>query len=145
MVDVGDKAVTQRRALAEGFVTFSPKTFEEVREHGVAKGDVFATARIAGIQGAKKCSELIPLCHPIAMDHVELRFEEDPSSHRIRILAETRSTSRTGIEMEAMAAVSIAALTIYDMVKGLERGIKLGPFRLLEKVGGRSGDWRADR
>jgi cyclic pyranopterin phosphate synthase len=145
MVDVGDKEVTQRRALAEGFVTFSPETFEEVREHRVAKGDVFATARIAGIQGAKKCSELVPLCHPIAMDHVEIRFEEDPATCRIRILAETRSTSRTGIEMEAMAAVSMAALTIYDMVKGLERGIRLGPFRLLEKEGGRSGNWHAER
>lgn len=144
MVDVGGKAVTRRRALAEGFVSLSAKTFEAVRSHEVAKGDVLATARIAGIQAAKRCSELVPLCHPIALDHVHVRFEQHPDTHRIRVVAEAAAEARTGVEMEALAAVMGAALTIYDMVKGMERGVTMGPVRLLEKSGGRSGTWRVE-
>jgi cyclic pyranopterin phosphate synthase len=143
MVDVGEKPVTRRRAVAEAWVEMGEATFQAVRTGQAAKGDVFAAARLAGIMGAKRCSELIPLCHPVALDHVEVRFEEDAPRHRIRVVAEASATARTGVEMEALTAVAVAALTIYDMVKALERGIRLGPIRLLEKEGGRSGHWKA--
>lgn len=142
MVDVGEKEVTRRRALAEAFVDLPESVFEKIRERSVAKGNVLATARIAGIQAAKRCSELVPLCHPIALDHIDVSFEEMDGG-RLRILGEARATAKTGVEMEALTAVTIAALTIYDMVKGLERGVTLGPIRLLEKSGGKSGSWRA--
>jgi len=143
MVDVAGKAVTRRRAVAEGFVALSQETFEAIRDLRVAKGNVLETARIAGIQGAKRCADLIPLCHPLPLDFVDVRFEEDAAAHRLRIVAEAQVDAKTGVEMEAMTAVAVAALTVYDMVKGMERGVTLGPFRLLEKSGGRSGTWKA--
>jgi cyclic pyranopterin phosphate synthase len=143
MVDVGEKQVTRRRAVAEAFVSLPVSVSEKIREQSVAKGNVLGTARIAAIQAAKRCSDLIPLCHPIPLDHIDVSFEEMDGG-RLRILGEARASAKTGVEMEALTAVTVAALTIYDMVKGLERGVTLGPIRLLEKSGGKSGTWRAD-
>jgi cyclic pyranopterin phosphate synthase len=143
MVDVGEKQVTRRRAVAEALVNLTTSVSEKIRGQHVAKGNVLGTARIAGIQAAKRCSDLIPLCHPIPLDHIDVSFEEMDGG-RLRILGEARATAKTGVEMEALAAVTVAALTIYDMVKGLERGVTLGPIRLLEKSGGKSGTWRAE-
>lgn len=139
MVDVSGKDVTAREAVASGLVTMSPKTREVISSRSLEKGDALEVARIAGIMAAKKTSELIPLCHPIAIDGVELAFEEREQG--IGIVATVRTSDKTGVEMEALTAVSIAALTIYDMVKGIERGVEMGEVRLLRKSGGRSGTW----
>jgi cyclic pyranopterin phosphate synthase len=143
MVDVTAKDVTVRRAVAAGTVTMSEATRALVMDRKLAKGDALEVARIAGIMGAKKTSELIPLCHPVAIGAVEVGFEA--SSEGIAITATVRTNDRTGVEMEALAAVSVAALTIYDMVKGTERGATITDVRLLEKSGGRSGTWAAMR
>lgn len=139
MVDVGGKDVTERVAVAEGFVTMSDELTERFLSGDLPKGDAAAVARVAGIAGAKKTADLIPLCHPIPLTGVEVKLE--PSGHGIRIVATVSTTGQTGVEMEAMTAVSTAALTIYDMVKGLERGTTIGSVRLLRKAGGRSGLW----
>jgi cyclic pyranopterin phosphate synthase len=141
MVDIGGKAETERRALAEARVSLSADLLSKIRENSLAKGDVLSTARIAGIQAAKKTAELIPLCHPLPLSHVVIDFEliDDPPSITIR--SEARAFYKTGVEMEALTAAAVAALTIYDMGKALDRGIEIGPLRLLEKSGGRSGDW----
>lgn len=143
IVDIGDKAPSLRRAVARGIVQMRPETAQLVAAQQVAKGDVLATARIAGIMAAKETSRLVPLCHPIRLDSVAVDFHLDPGG-AIEITATARATERTGVEMEALTAVSVAALTIYDMCKGIERGIVIREIRLLEKSGGRSGDWRAD-
>lgn len=137
MVDVGDKAVTDRRARAEASISMKAETMAVLRAGNTPKGDVFGTARIAGIQAAKQTSSLIPLCHAIALTRVEVRFELEDTS--VRVEAEARCRDRTGVEMEAMLAASVAALTIYDMLKAVDREMTIETVRLLEKSGGRSG------
>jgi cyclic pyranopterin phosphate synthase len=139
MVDVGDKEVTRRSAIAEGFVAMSPDLVAQFFEGDLPKGDAAAVARIAGIMGAKKTPELIPLCHPIPLASVEVLLE--PATHGVAIIATVTTTSQTGVEMEALTAVSAAALTIYDMVKGVERGVTIESVRLRKKEGGRTGTW----
>jgi cyclic pyranopterin phosphate synthase len=142
MVDVGDKPVADRRAVARSVVRMSPATAAAVAAGDAPKGDVLGTARIAGIQAAKRTGELIPLCHPLGLDHVDVRAEVDAQAGTVTLIAEARVSARTGVEMEAMTAAAVAALTIYDMVKGLERGVTIAEVALLEKSGGRSGLWR---
>jgi len=139
MVDVGDKAVTDREAVAEGFVVMSTNLTERFFAGDLPKGDAAAVARVAGIMAAKRTAEVIPLCHPIALTGVDLSLE--PSGRGIRVIASVRATNRTGVEMEAMTAVAVASLTIYDMVKGVEREVTIETVRLLSKSGGRSGKW----
>ena len=141
MVDVGEKEVTGREAVAESWVSVSPETLELATGGGLPKGDVFAAARIAGIQAAKKAPELIPLCHPLRLDSVSVEFEVDVESSRVRIESRVRATDRTGCEMEALTAAAVAALTIYDMVKAVERGVEITGLRLVRKSGGKSGTW----
>jgi cyclic pyranopterin phosphate synthase len=142
MVDVGDKPVTGRRAVARAVVRMAPETAAAVAAGDAPKGDVLGTARIAGIQAAKRTGELIPLCHPLALDHVDVDARVDTSEGTVTLTAEARVTARTGVEMEAMTAAAVAALTVYDMVKGLERGVTVEDVRLISKSGGRSGDWQ---
>ncbi len=142
MVDVSGKAPTAREAVAEGVVRMAPSTFEAFVEGRLPKGDAAAVARLAGIMGAKRTSELIPLCHPIPLTGIDVDLEPLPPD-RIRIVARAATTAPTGVEMEALTAVAIAALAVYDMCKALDRGIVLEGIRLLEKRGGKSGDWRA--
>jgi len=144
MVDVSAKDVTQRTAVAEGVVTMQAATLELIRSGTAAKGDVIATARIAGIMAAKKTHELIPLCHPIMLSKVTIEIDFDDQLPGMRIRATTKVAERTGVEMEALTAVSVACLTIYDMAKAVDRGMTIGQIRLLEKTGGRSGNWHAD-
>jgi cyclic pyranopterin monophosphate synthase len=144
MVDVGAKAVTQRRAVAQAVVAMAHQTAAAVAAGDAPKGDVLGTARIAGIQAAKRTGELIPLCHPLGLDAVAVDLVVDPEAGTVTIRAEASTTARTGVEMEAMTAASVAALTVYDMVKGLERGVTLREVALLEKTGGKSGPWRRD-
>ncbi len=143
MVDVGAKPETARAAVAEAWVRMRAETLRLVVEGGHHKGDVFAVARIAGIQAAKRCAELIPLCHPLGLDAVEVRLDALPEQSAVRICAECRLHGRTGVEMEALTAVSVAALTVYDMCKAVDKGMVIDGVRLLEKRGGRSGTWRA--
>lgn len=142
MVDVSDKQVTGRLARARAVIEMAPATAAAIREAALAKGDALGVARIAGILAAKRTDELIPLCHPLPLDHVdvELRVEDD------RVVIETiaRTASRTGVEMEAMMAASVAALTIYDMAKAIDRGMRVSAVELLEKSGGKSGTWRRE-
>ena len=141
MVDVGGKAETARTASASGRIRMTAQALEAVREGSGPKGDVLAAARIAGIMAAKKTAELIPLCHPLALDAVtvDFAFEQDA----VRATARASLTGRTGVEMEALTAVGLALLTIYDMAKALDKGMVIEDVRLLEKIGGKSGDWRA--
>jgi cyclic pyranopterin monophosphate synthase len=143
MVDVGGKAVTERRAVARAVLRMSPATAEAIVERGVPKGDVLATARIAGIQAAKRTDELIPLCHPLPLSFVGVEADVVASEGTVTITAEARTSAQTGVEMEALAAASVAALTVYDMVKGLERGVVVEQVCLLEKTGGKE-DWRRE-
>jgi cyclic pyranopterin phosphate synthase len=143
MVDVSDKAVTQRTARAAGFVTMAPGTRALIEKGEAKKGDVLATARIAGIMAAKKTHELIPLCHPLAISKATVDFELSSKPSGIRVAAEVKVAGQTGVEMEALTAVSVACLTIYDMLKAVDREMVLGPIRLVEKSGGRSGTYRA--
>jgi cyclic pyranopterin phosphate synthase len=144
MVDVGDKAVTTRTAIAEGSVTMLPATLELIRAGLAKKGDVVATARIAGIMAAKRTHELIPLCHPLLLTKVTLDVEADETLPGLRVRALARVSGQTGVEMEALTAVSVACLTVYDMAKAVDRGMVIGGIRLLEKSGGKSGEWRAE-
>ena len=139
MVDVGGKDVTDREAVAEGFVAMSPDLEARFFSGDLPKGDAAAVARIAGITGAKRTADLIPLCHPIPLTGVEVSLE--PTGRGIRVVASVRTTGRTGVEMEAMTAVAVAALTIYDMVKGVERGVTVESIGLVRKSGGKSGTW----
>jgi cyclic pyranopterin phosphate synthase len=145
MVDVGDKPETQRVAIARAVVHLSPQTTKLVQAGDAPKGDVLGVARIAGIQAAKKTSELIPLCHPLALSFVGVDGEIDTEAGTITLTAEARTTGPTGVEMEALTAASVAALTVYDMVKGVERGACISSIELLEKSGGRSGHWQRER
>ena len=141
MVDVGAKPVSERRAVARAVVRVSPETAAKVAAGDAPKGDVLGVARIAGIQAAKRTAELIPLCHPLPLTFVGVEGSVDPDTGSIVLTAEARTTGQTGVEMEAMTAASVAALTVYDMVKGIERGAEIGEIVLLEKSGGRSGHW----
>jgi cyclic pyranopterin monophosphate synthase len=142
MVNVSAKASTHRTATAEGWVTMSPATLALVRDRGLSKGDVLEVARLAGIMATKRTADLIPLCHPLGLDAATVEFTL-LDDRRIRIIARTELTAKTGVEMEALTAVTVAALTIYDMCKAVDRAMQLGPFRLLEKTGGRRGTWCA--
>ncbi len=144
MVDVSAKVDTARVATAKGSVIVSPETLKLVMAGGVKKGDVLSVARLAGIMGAKKTSELIPLCHPLALDHVAVELTCDPQRNAIDIAATCRITGKTGVEMEALTAVSIAALTIYDMCKAVDRAMRIGDIRLTHKSGGKSGTFEAE-
>ncbi len=144
MVDVSDKATTSRTAIAEGFVAMIAETLALVESGTAKKGDVLATARIAGIMAAKKTHELIPLCHPLAITKATVDFDLSHTPPGIHITAEVRVTGQTGVEMEALTAVSVACLTIYDMLKAADKGMVISNVRLLEKTGGRSGVYRAE-
>ncbi len=143
MVDVTEKAVTERIAEAAGSVTMRAETLAMIARGDHKKGDVLAVARIAGIQGAKKCPDLIPLCHPIMLSSVKIEFQLNEAESKVEILCRCKLAAQTGVEMEALTAVSVAALTIYDMCKAVDKGMEIGEIRLLSKSGGRSGDWQA--
>jgi len=140
MVNVGAKAPSARVARAEAFVAMSPDLVGRLRSRRLPKGDPFEACRIAGIQGAKKTADLIPLCHPLSLDEVDVRLEMTDEGVRVETTA--RNHGKTGVEMEAMVGASVAALTLYDMCKGVDKGIEIGPVRLVEKTGGKSGAWR---
>lgn len=140
MVDVADKPVTARMARASALVRMKPETLEHIRKAAIAKGNVFEVARLAGIMATKRTGELIPLCHPLGIDGVVVSFQY-PDNASLRVVVEVRTTARTGVEMEAMVGASVAALTIYDMCKSIDKGMEIGPVRLEEKLGGRSGHY----
>jgi len=142
MVDVGDKPLTVRTAVAEGAVRMSSEAYRLVAEGAVAKGDVLALSEVAGTMAAKRTAELIPLCHPIALDHVTVEATLDQELPGVRIRAAARAVGRTGVEMEALTAASVACLVVYDMVKSADRGMEIVAVRLLEKTGGTRGEWR---
>ncbi|APH72320.1 cyclic pyranopterin monophosphate synthase MoaC [Aquibium oceanicum] len=144
MVDVGAKAETARVAVAEGCVTMAPATLRMILDGNARKGDVLGTARIAGIMAAKKTHELIPLCHPLMLNKVSVEIDPDEDLPGLRVKATASVTGKTGVEMEALTAASVACLTIYDMAKAVDRGMTISGIRLLEKTGGKSGDWRVD-
>ena len=140
MVDIGAKADTAREAVAKGSVYMRPKTLALVRSGKAAKGDVLATAQLAGVMAAKRTHELIPLCHPLLLTDIEVALEPDQKVSAVHIAATVRSTGKTGVEMEALTAVAVAALTVYDMCKGVQRDIRISDLRLVRKSGGKSGD-----
>jgi len=144
MVDVSSKAETRREAEAAGRVVLAPATLERIASGGVAKGDVLPVAELAGVMAAKRTGELIPLCHPLALTHVEVHVQPDPERSCLEIRAVARTTGPTGVEMEALTAVTVAALTVYDMCKAADRGMRIEAVRLLRKSGGRSGAWVAE-
>jgi cyclic pyranopterin phosphate synthase len=144
MVDVADKPVTRRTAMAEGMVRMSAEAFALVRENAISKGDVLRIAEVAGIMGGKRAGELIPLCHPLLLDAVRVECTTDPTLPGVRVTANAVATGRTGVEMEALTAVAMACLTVYDMVKAVDRGMVVEGIRLLEKTGGTRSDWRKD-
>ena len=144
MVDVGDKAATERIAVAEGHVIMAPETLALIRDGDAKKGDVIGTARLAGIMAAKQTSTLIPLCHPLMLSKVTVDISEDDALPGLHVTATVKLTGKTGVEMEALTAVSVACLTIYDMAKAVDRGMEIGSIRLVSKTGGKSGAWRRD-
>ncbi|RST87844.1 cyclic pyranopterin monophosphate synthase MoaC [Aquibium carbonis] len=143
MVDVGAKDDTRRVAIAEGFVVMLPATLTMILDGNAKKGDVLGTARIAGIMASKKTHDLVPLCHPLMLNKVSVEIEPDEALPGLRVTAAVSVTGKTGVEMEALTAVSVACLTIYDMAKAVDRGMTITGVRVLEKSGGKSGDWRA--
>ncbi|GAB4225454.1 MAG: cyclic pyranopterin monophosphate synthase MoaC [Kiloniellaceae bacterium] len=143
MVDVSGKDVTERTATARGSVLMQPETLEMIRSGGVKKGDVFSVARLAGIMGAKRTPDLIPLCHPLALTSVTVDLTADPARNAVDITATCKLKGRTGVEMEALTAVTVAALTVYDMCKAVDRGMRITEVRLTRKAGGKSGDYEA--
>lgn len=145
MVEVGDRPASDRRAVAEGFIAMDPAVLALVLEGRAAKGDVLAVARVAAIQGAKRTWELIPLCHPIALTGLEVRIEPSADGRGLRLEAAARTTGPTGVEMEALTAVQVGLLTLYDMVKSADPAMTIGPVRLLSKTGGRHGSWSHPR
>ncbi len=144
MVDVAGKPATVRAAVAEGTIRMSREAFQSVTEQQIAKGDVLAVSEVAGTLAAKRTAELIPLCHPLGLDHVEVEATLDEQLPGVRVRAAAKAVGRTGVEMEALTAVSVALLTVYDMVKAVDRGMEIEKVRLLEKTGGTHGDWRRD-
>jgi cyclic pyranopterin phosphate synthase len=143
MVDVGDKPASKRIAIASGVINMLPSTLKLIQQGNAKKGDVLGIARIAAIQASKKTSDLIPLCHPIALTKVAITFELDEKNTQITCIAQCETTGKTGVEMEALTAVSVSLLTIYDMCKAADRGMTISSIKLLEKHGGKSGDWSA--
>lgn len=143
MVDVTDKAVTQRTAWAEGYIRMSAPTLQMISSGEHAKGDVFAVARIAGIQAAKQTASLIPLCHPLMLSKIQLDFELEPQQSRVRVIAMCKLAGQTGVEMEALTAVSVAVLTLFDMCKAVDPAMVIEGIRVLEKQGGKTGHWQA--
>lgn len=143
MVDVSEKAITAREAVAEGCVLMAAETLSLILSGNAKKGDVLGVSRIAGIMAAKRTHELIPLCHPLMLSRVELELEPDEALPGLRVTARVKTSGQTGVEMEALTAVSVACLTIYDMAKAVDRGMRIEAIRLLEKAGGRSGHWQA--
>ena len=143
MVDVGEKSETHRVAVATGRIRMLPATLESIRTGNARKGDVLGVARIAAIQGAKRTSELIPLCHPIPLTRITVEFETDQTASSVECTATAETVGRTGVEMEALTAVGVALLTVYDMCKAVDRGMHIEEIRLLKKSGGKSGDWLA--
>ncbi len=144
MVDVGSKPVTDRQATATGYLSVSPETVRLIQQGLNKKGDVLTVAQLAGIMGAKRTSDLIPLCHPLPLNRVEVQLELDPQQSRVNVTATVSTSAKTGVEMEALTAVSVAALTVYDMCKSADRGIRIEAVRLLRKSGGQSGDLTLD-
>jgi cyclic pyranopterin phosphate synthase len=144
MVDVGDKPVTARTATAAGRVLMAPETLRLIAERGFKKGDVLSVAQLAGIMGAKRTSDLIPLCHPLPLTSVKVELQPDAAACAVEIRASCKVDGKTGVEMEALTAVAIAALTVYDMCKAVDRGMRITELRLLRKGGGRSGEYRAE-
>ncbi len=144
MVDVSDKDVTERRATAKGSVFMQPETIRRIVDGGVEKGDVLSVARLAGIMAAKKTADLIPLCHPLSLTAIEVALACDAGRNAVDITATCRLAGRTGVEMEALCAVAVAALTVYDMCKAVDRGMRIGEIRLTHKSGGRSGEYEAE-
>ena len=144
MVDVSAKPINRRSATAVGTVRMSSEAFRQVRDHTLAKGDVLAVARIAAFGGAKRTADLIPLCHPLPLDAIEVDVALDETLPGVRVTVTASVEARTGVEMEALSAVAVGCLTVYDMVKAVDRGLRIEAIRLLRKTGGRSGDWEAD-
>lgn len=142
MVDVGAKAITQRSAVTEGYIEMQPKTLKLIMEGGHKKGDVLGIARIAGIMAGKKTADLIPLCHPLPLTHIEINLEAETDNNRIRCQTTVKTNGQTGVEMEALVATSCALLTIYDMCKAVDRGMVIQSIQVLEKAGGKSGHWQ---
>jgi cyclic pyranopterin phosphate synthase len=142
MVDVGEKAITQRTAITEGYIEMQPETLQLIIDGEHQKGDVLAIARIAGIMASKKTAELIPLCHPLALTHVEINLTAEMNNNRVRCQTTVKTTGQTGVEMEALTATACALLTIYDMCKGVDRGMVIQAIQLVEKAGGKSGHWQ---
>ncbi|MTI12769.1 cyclic pyranopterin monophosphate synthase MoaC [Sansalvadorimonas verongulae] len=145
MVDVGDKSDSRREARAEGYIYMAPATLVLVQENNLKKGDVLSAARIAGIQAAKQCGNLIPLCHPLMLNFIGVDFEQQPEHNRIRIETCCRLSGKTGVEMEALTAASVAALTVFDMCKAVDKAMRIDGIRVLEKSGGKSGHYVADK
>lgn len=143
MVDVTDKDETDRTATACGTVTMQPETLARIMQGGIKKGDVLSVARLAGIMGSKRTPDLIPLCHPLPLTSAKVDLVCDPDRNAVDITATCKTTGKTGVEMEALTAVSVAALTVYDMCKAIDRGMTLGDIRVVHKAGGKSGDWHA--
>ncbi len=141
MVDVGEKSITRRRAVAEGWIAMQPETLTMIQKGDHKKGDVLSVARIAGIMAAKKTAELIPLCHPLMLTSVTIDMEIEESSHSVRCEVASETAERTGVEMEALTALQVALLTIYDMCKAVDRGMEIHGVRLIHKSGGKSGEW----
>ncbi len=144
MVDVGDKSDSRREARAEAYISMAPATLELVKENGLKKGDVLSVARIAGIQAGKQCGNLIPLCHPLMLNFIGVEFELQPEHNRIRIETCCRLSGKTGVEMEALTAASVTALTVFDMCKAVDKAMQIDGLRVLEKSGGKSGLYLAD-
>jgi len=144
MVDVGNKDITQRSATAEARVSMQAETLDMILDGKHKKGDVFAVARIAGIQAAKKCADLIPLCHPLLLSSINVDIQGDVEKQQVHILATCKLNGQTGVEMEALTAASVAALTIYDMCKAVDRGMSISQVQLLDKAGGKSGHWQRE-
>jgi cyclic pyranopterin phosphate synthase len=144
MVDVSDKDITERTATATGSVIMEPETIAKILEGGFKKGDVLSVARLAGIMGAKRTPDLIPLCHPLALTSVKVDLSVDQARNAVDIIATCKLKGRTGVEMEALTAVSVASLTVYDMCKAVDRGMRITEVRLMHKAGGKSGEYRAD-
>ncbi|MGE0409738.1 MAG: cyclic pyranopterin monophosphate synthase MoaC [Amphiplicatus sp.] len=142
MVDVSAKEITDRRAVARGRISFSPDAYAEIRARGVKKGDICAVAELAGVMAAKKTADLIPLCHPLPLSSVKVACAFDDGARAIEVTATVKTTGRTGVEMEALTAVSVACLTVYDMAKSVDKAMTIGAVELIEKAGGASGDFR---
>ncbi len=143
-VDVGAKPETERLARARGWIAMSAATLDAVKRSAIAKGDVYAVARVAGVMAAKRTADLVPLCHPIPLTDVQITLEPDESLPGLRAAATVRTVGRTGVEMEAITAVSVTLITVYDMVKGIDKGARIGDIALFEKSGGKSGLWRRE-